>query len=118
VLSILVGIGLHLLMERTRLGAMIRAASTTCRWRARSASRYRSCSPLVFCLGAGLAGAGGVIGGPIMSAYPGLDADMLPLALIVVILAASAAWSGLSPAASSPASSTPSAWRSFRSSPT
>jgi len=41
---------------------------------------------LVFCLGAGLAGAGGVIGGPIMSAYPGLDADMLPLALIVVIL--------------------------------
>ena len=40
----------------------------------------------VFCLGAALAGAGGVIGGPIMSAYPGLDADMLPLALIVVIL--------------------------------
>ena len=40
----------------------------------------------VFCLGAALAGAAGVIGGPIMSAYPGLDADMLPLALIVVIL--------------------------------
>jgi branched-chain amino acid transport system permease protein len=27
-----------------------------------------------------------VLGGPILSAYPGLDADMLPLALIVVIL--------------------------------
>src|SRR6266849_3878648 len=40
----------------------------------------------VFCLGAALAGAGGIIGGPIMSAYPGLDADMLPLALIVVML--------------------------------
>src|SRR5678815_3820774 len=40
----------------------------------------------VFCLGAALAGAGGVIGGPIMSAYPGLDSDMLPLALVVVIL--------------------------------
>ena len=40
----------------------------------------------VFCLGAGLAAAGGIIGGPIMSAYPGLDADMLPLALIVVML--------------------------------
>src|SRR5207253_400428 len=36
--------------------------------------------------GGALAGAGGVIGGPLMSAYPGLDADMLPLALIVVIL--------------------------------
>jgi branched-chain amino acid transport system permease protein len=41
---------------------------------------------IVFCLGSALAGAGGIIGGPIMSAYPGLDADMLPLALIVVIL--------------------------------
>jgi branched-chain amino acid transport system permease protein len=41
---------------------------------------------IVFCLGAGIAGAGGVLGGPILSAYPGLDADMLPLALIVVIL--------------------------------
>jgi branched-chain amino acid transport system permease protein len=40
----------------------------------------------VFCLGAGIAGMGGVLGGPILSAYPGLDADMLPLALIVVIL--------------------------------
>ena len=40
----------------------------------------------VFCLGAGIAGAAGVLGGPILSAYPGLDADMLPLALIVVIL--------------------------------
>ena len=29
---------------------------------------------------------GGVIGGPILSAYPGLDGEMLPLALIVVIL--------------------------------
>jgi branched-chain amino acid transport system permease protein len=41
---------------------------------------------IVFCLGAALAGAGGVIGGPILSAYPGLDGEMLPLALIVVIL--------------------------------
>jgi branched-chain amino acid transport system permease protein len=40
----------------------------------------------VFCLGAGLAGFAGVIGGPILSVYPGLDGDMLPLALIVVIL--------------------------------
>ena len=37
-------------------------------------------------VGAFAAGAAGVLGGPILSAYPGLDADMLPLALIVVIL--------------------------------
>jgi branched-chain amino acid transport system permease protein len=40
----------------------------------------------VFCLGAALAGMGGVLGGPILSVYPGLDMDMLPLALIVLIL--------------------------------
>ena len=40
---------------------------------------------IVFCLGAGIAGAAGVLGGPILSAYPGLDADMLPLALIAFI---------------------------------
>lgn len=40
----------------------------------------------VFCLGAALAGLGGTLAGPIFNAYPGLDADMLPLALIVVIL--------------------------------
>ena len=41
---------------------------------------------LVFSLGAGLAGFAGVIGAPILSVYPGLDFDMLPLALVVVIL--------------------------------
>ena len=41
---------------------------------------------VVFLLGAVLAGAAGAFGGPILNAYPGLDADMLPLALIVVIL--------------------------------
>ena len=41
---------------------------------------------VVFLLGAVLAGAAGAFGGPILNAYPGLDIDMLPLALIVVIL--------------------------------
>ena len=40
----------------------------------------------VFFLGTALAGAGGVLGGPILSVYPGLDQEMLPLALLVVIL--------------------------------
>ena len=40
----------------------------------------------VFCLGAALAGLAGVLSGPILSVYPGLDAEMLPLALIIVIL--------------------------------
>ena len=86
VLSVLVGMALHLLMERTRLGAMIRAGVDDMQMARAVGIPVSKLFTLVFCLGAGLAGAGGVIGGPIMSAYPGLDADMLPLALIVVIL--------------------------------
>ena len=41
---------------------------------------------IVFCLGAALAGVGGIVAAPILSVYPGLDADMLPIALVVVIL--------------------------------
>ena len=41
---------------------------------------------LIFCLGAGLAAFAGVMGAPYLSVYPGLDFEMLPLALLVVIL--------------------------------
>lgn len=77
---------LVLLMDRTRLGAMIRAGVDD-RMMARGVGIPVSMLfTAVFFLGAALAGFGGVIGGPILSAYPGLDSDMLPLALIVVIL--------------------------------
>ncbi len=85
-IAVLVAVFLFFLLEKTRLGAMIRAGVDD-RDMARAVGIPVSrLFTTVFCLGAALAGAGGVIGGPIMSAYPGLDADMLPLALIVVIL--------------------------------
>ena len=77
---------LVLLMDYTRLGAMIRAGVDD-RMMARGVGiRVGMLFNAVFFLGAALAGFGGVVGGPILSAYPGLDGDMLPLALIVVIL--------------------------------
>ena len=84
--AVVVGLVLYLLMERTRLGAMIRAGVDDPEMARAVGIPVSRLFTTVFCLGAALAGAGGVIGGPIMSAYPGLDADMLPLALIVVIL--------------------------------
>jgi branched-chain amino acid transport system permease protein len=86
VLAVLVAVGLFFLVEKTRLGAMIRAGVDDPDMARAVGIPVSRLFTTVFCLGAGLAGAGGVIGGPIMSAYPGLDADMLPLALIVVIL--------------------------------
>ena len=85
-IAIAVAIGLYLLMERTRLGAMIRAGVDDMQMARAVGIPVSKLFTTVFCLGALLAGAGGIIGGPMLSAYPGLDSDMLPLALIVVIL--------------------------------
>ena len=85
-LSILTALGLWLLMERTRLGAMIRAGVDDMEMARGVGIPVSKLFTTVFCLGSFLAGVGGVLGGPILSVYPGLDTDMLPLALVVVIL--------------------------------
>jgi branched-chain amino acid transport system permease protein len=84
--AIAAAITLYLLLERTRLGAMIRAGVDDAQMARAVGIPVSNLFTIVFSLGAGIAGAGGVLGGPILSAYPGLDGDMLPLALIVVIL--------------------------------
>jgi branched-chain amino acid transport system permease protein len=84
--AVATAIGLYFLLERTRVGAMIRAGVDDMQMARAIGIPVSRLFTLVFCLGAGIAGAGGVLGGPILSAYPGLDGDMLPLALIVVIL--------------------------------
>jgi branched-chain amino acid transport system permease protein len=85
-IAIATAIALYLMLDKTRLGAMIRAGVDDMQMARGVGIPVSALFTTVFCLGAGLAGAGGVLGGPILSAYPGLDADMLPLALIVVIL--------------------------------
>jgi branched-chain amino acid transport system permease protein len=85
-IALVAAVALHVLMERTRLGAMIRAGVDDTQMARAVGIPVSRLFTTVFCLGAGLAGAGGIIGGPMLSAYPGLDADMLPLALIVVML--------------------------------
>ena len=86
VLAAAIAAVLWALLERTRLGAMIRAAVDDPAMARVVGIRVSLLFTLVFALGAGLAGFAGVIGGPILSVYPGLDQDMLPLALVVVIL--------------------------------
>jgi branched-chain amino acid transport system permease protein len=77
------------LLDKTRLGAMIRAGVDDPAIARVVGIRVSRLFTIVFSLGAGLAGFAGVIGGPILSVYPGLDQDMLPLALLVVILGGS-----------------------------
>ena len=77
---------LYLLMDRTRLGAMIRAGVDDMEMARGVGIPVSLLFTVVFFLGAVLAGLAGLLGAPMLNAYPGLDTDMLPLALIVVIL--------------------------------
>src|SRR3974390_3782037 len=86
VIAAVVAIALWLLLERTRLGAMIRAGVDDPEMARVVGIRVSELFTVVFGLGAALAGFAGMIGAPILSVYPGLDQDMLPLALVVVIL--------------------------------
>ena len=85
-IALVAAVVLYVLMERTRIGAMIRAGVDDMEMARGVGIPVSRLFTLVFLLGSTLAGIGGVLGGPILNAYPGLDADMLPLALIVVIL--------------------------------
>jgi branched-chain amino acid transport system permease protein len=88
-IAVVFAISLWALLDRTRLGAMIRAGVDDPAMARVVGIRVSRLFTIVFCLGAWLAGFAGVIGGPILSVYPGLDQEMLPLALVVVILGGS-----------------------------
>ena len=85
-IALVFAVALWALLDRTRLGAMIRAGVDDPEMARVAGIRVSRLFTIVFCLGAWLAGFAGVIGGPILSVYPGLDQEMLPLALVVVIL--------------------------------
>jgi len=89
VIAIVVAIGLWLLLDRTRLGAMIRAGVDDPDMARVVGIRVSRLFTIVFALGAGIAAFAGVIGAPILTVYPGIDQYMLPLALVVVILGGS-----------------------------
>lgn len=87
--AVVIAIALWLMVDWTRLGAMIRAGVDDAPIARVVGIKVSQLFTLVFALGAALAAFAGVIGAPYLSVYPGLDFEMLPLALIVVILGGS-----------------------------
>jgi len=85
-IAVVIATGLWLMIDWTRLGAMIRAGVDDAPIARVVGIKVSRLFTLIFGLGAALAAFAGVIGSPYLSIYPGLDAEMLPLALIVVIL--------------------------------
>jgi branched-chain amino acid transport system permease protein len=77
---------LFVAMHRTMLGVMIRAAVDDEEMARGVGVDVNRSFYIVFAAGALVAGIGGLLGGPITSAYPGLDGELTPLAFAVVIV--------------------------------
>jgi branched-chain amino acid transport system permease protein len=72
--------------ERTRAGAMVRAAVDNAEMTEALGINVPLLRMGVFGLGALLAGVGGVVGSAFMGVYPGIDFELLPYAFVVVIV--------------------------------
>ena len=84
--GIVIGIGLWLLINKTRIGMMIRAGVDDRGMLAVSGVNVQLVFAIVFAIGAGLAGFAGVIGGTALSIAPGEDVRYLLASLVVVIV--------------------------------
>ena len=84
--GLFIGVGLWLLLNRTRIGAMIRAGVDDRGMLAAAGVNVNLIFAVTFMLGAGLAGLGGVIGAVELSMVPGEDTRLLLASLIVVIV--------------------------------
>jgi branched-chain amino acid transport system permease protein len=82
----IIGVLLWVVLEKTRLGAMVRAAVDDAEMARGVGIDTARISLAIFALGAFLAALGGVIGGAFIGVYPGLDFEILPLSFAVVII--------------------------------
>ncbi len=86
VVAAVIALGLWLFLERTRAGAVIRAAVDDAEMARGVGINVTAVSMGVFGLGAFLAALGGVVGGGFIGVYPGADFEILPYAFVVVIV--------------------------------
>jgi branched-chain amino acid transport system permease protein len=84
--ALAIGLSLWLVMEKTRLGAVVRATVDDAQMARGVGIDTSLVAMLIFALGALLAALGGVIGGGFLGVYPGLDFEILPIAFAVVII--------------------------------
>ncbi len=85
-LAAAIGLALWLAMEKTRIGAVVRAAVDDAEMARGVGIDTSRVSMFIFALGAFLAALGGVVGGAFLGIYPGLDFEVLPVAFAVVII--------------------------------
>jgi branched-chain amino acid transport system permease protein len=79
-------LGLWILVERTRIGAIMRAGVDDPEMVQGIGINLPLMMSMVFALGALLAGTSGVLAGPILGAYPGADFAVVMLAFAVIVI--------------------------------
>jgi branched-chain amino acid transport system permease protein len=84
--GVLIFAGLWLLLNRTRLGALIRAGVDDAEMVDAMGIDIKRVFVYTFMLGAALAGIGGALGGAFLSLYPTADSEILVYSLAVVII--------------------------------
>lgn len=84
--AIAIGVIMWLLLNRTRIGMLIRAGVDDRDMLSATGVRIQLVFVLVFAFGAGLAGLAGVVGGTFQSLAPGEDTRFLLASLVVVIV--------------------------------
>jgi branched-chain amino acid transport system permease protein len=85
-LGLAVALLLYLGLERTRLGAIVRAGVDDREMATSLGLNVELAFFIVFCLGCALAGLAGVVAAPVLQIYPGMDIAVLIPALIVVVV--------------------------------
>lgn len=85
-LGLAIALLLYIGLERTRLGATVRAGVDDREMATSLGLNVDLAFFLVFCLGCGLAGMAGVVAAPVLQIYPGMDIAVLIPALIVVVV--------------------------------
>ncbi len=80
-----VAAGLYWMINKTRLGMLIRAGASNAEMVSALGVDIRLLNSMVFSAGAGLAGLAGLMAGPILSVQPGMGEPVLILTLVVIV---------------------------------
>lgn len=81
-----IGIGLWVFQEKTKWGAILRAGVDDEQMARAVGINVPVLFTAVFVLGTALTGLSGVLGGPFVGVYPGVDLEVLLLAVVVIIV--------------------------------
>ena len=85
-IGVVISLAVAILLQRSRLGMIIRAGVQDSEMVEALGINVRRVFTIVFAIGAGLAGLGGVVAAPFLGVYPGMAMEFLLQAFIVVVI--------------------------------